>query len=60
MPSRLKKGFWERAGDRQERLIRRYEEHMAVPRIEFVGYLPARAQPLASWGKPQRERFFIQ
>ena len=29
MPSRLKKGFWERAGDRQERLIRRYEEHMA-------------------------------
>jgi len=29
MPSRLKKGFFERAGDRQERLIRRYEEHMA-------------------------------
>ena len=29
MPSGLKKGFWERAGDRQERLIRRYEEHMA-------------------------------
>ena len=29
IPSRLKKGFFERAGERQERLIRRYEEHMA-------------------------------
>ena len=28
MPSGMRKGFFQRAGERQEKLIKQYEEHM--------------------------------
>ena len=49
MPSRLKKGFWERAGERQERLIRRYEEHMA--KAQGAGTAGSSARPPRTCGR---------